>query len=266
MTSRSARPRPAERELPTEPQVRSSMPLRRVLAAVLVSCSVLLGVMTPSHVALAECGFPNRWPSFAEVAPLSDTVLVGTVTRIVSYWRHDLVGTFVVRVDDVLKGDAGARVRLSDVYTTGGCVVSWLVVRRGDRLAVALGGDSDVNGPVSAVAFLSPLPRYSDMSWAGMRRLTMAQVREAVGLPATDTAPSGAEGAAPPVPPAPALAALARAAVGLLSRILDGLLTSHRTSSGAGQARSDLSSVAWWAGGAARSPVERVGRVRSNHG
>lgn len=214
MTSRSAR------LLRAEVHKMNAMSRVRMLMAVslMISVGVTLTPFAPQGIALAECSLPNRWPSFAKVAPRSDTVLVGTVTRIVSYWRHELPGTFAVKVADVLKGDAVARIRLSDVYTTGGCVVSWLDVRRGDRIAVALGGESNVNGAVSAVAFLSPLPRYSDMQRAGMRRLTMAQVRQALGLPATDTVPPDAERAYGPI--VPTVAAVATAAIGFVSQVL----------------------------------------------
>ncbi|MFN8518333.1 MAG: hypothetical protein U0667_02840 [Chloroflexota bacterium] len=145
-------------------------------------------------------------------------MVTGTVTRIVEYWRHQLPGTFVLRVDDVLKGQADARLRLSDVYTTGGCVVSWLEVQPGDRIAVALGGDSDVNGSVSSVAFLTRLPALARVDMAGMRRLTMAQVREAVGLPATDMVASDPD----PVGESrwAMLAGLARAAVEVVTEVI----------------------------------------------
>lgn len=185
--------------------------------ALVISIGSVLAPVTPQAIVFAECSLPNRWPSFAKVAPRSDTVLVGTVTRIVSYERHE-PSTFVVRVDAVLKGDADVRLTLSDVYTTGGCVVSWLGVRRHDRIAVALGGKSNVNGPVSAVAFLSPLPRLAYVDMAGMRRLTMAQVRQAVGLPATDTAQPDTEGSDRPT--IPAFTALATAAASVASQVL----------------------------------------------
>ncbi len=197
-----------------------------------LAVSFVLGIgatvapIRPLEGALAECGFPNRWPSFAVVAPRSDTVVTGTVTKIVDYWRHEIPGTFVLKVDDVLKGDADARIRLSNVYTTGGCVVSWLVVRRGDRIAVAIDGVSNVNGPVSAVAYLSPLPRDRDrdMRWAGMRQLTIAQVRVAVGLPATDTV--SADHNATRQPSAAVLTGIVRAAVNLVMEVIGRLRTS----------------------------------------
>lgn len=192
-----------------------------VVIALLMSIGAMFAPFMPQSTALAECSRPNRWPSFAKVAPRADTVLVGTVTKIVSYWRHELPGTFAVKVEDVLKGHARTHIRLSGVYTTGGCVVSWLEVKRGDRIAVALGGTSNVNGPVSAVAFLSPLQPLAYVDMAGLRRLTIAQVREAVGLPATDAVLSDTKQASPRG--APGTAAWATAVVAFVSLCLRGL-------------------------------------------
>lgn len=105
-------------------------------------------------------------------------MFTGTVERIVRRWRG-YPATFVVRVQRVIKGDVLRRITLSDVYTQGGCVPSWLDVARGDRIAVALGGPSNVRGPVGAVAYLSPIPPDSEVAGAGMERLTMRQVRDA---------------------------------------------------------------------------------------
>lgn len=201
-------------------------PLRRTLATIAATLSILVSATVPSHAVFAECGFPNHWPSFAKIAPHAESVLVGTVGRITSRKRHH-PGTFIVRVDTVLKGSADRQVTLADVWTDGGCVVSWLDVRRGDRIAVALGGDSNVNGPVSAVAFLSPMPRYSNMHWAGMRRLTMAQVRQAVGLPATDMVSAPPDGGRMSQLEPAAFVGLVRAAVEFAAQFVDRLRASR---------------------------------------
>jgi hypothetical protein len=117
-------------------------------------------------------------------------VVVGKVERIVSHERHH-VGSFVLRVEHAITGDAGARITLEDVYTTGGCVASWLDVGQGDRIAVALGGDSNVHGPVAAVAYLSPIPKDTDLAGAGMERLTIREVRDAVRDRTNDDSPAG---------------------------------------------------------------------------
>ncbi|MFN8518334.1 MAG: hypothetical protein U0667_02845 [Chloroflexota bacterium] len=204
----------------------SRVDMRRLPLSVLLILAIAYAVIPVSLLwagpVRAECGFPNRWPALDTIAPTADTVFVGTVSRIVSRKRHH-PGTFVVQVDTVLKGNADGRITLHDVWTGGQCVVSWLDVRRGDRIAVALGGESNVNGPVGAIAFVSPLPPDSDMEWAGMRRLTMAQVREAVGLPATDALQSELEQTREAR--APAVAAQAAAIVELASQILRQLAT-----------------------------------------
>lgn len=56
---------------------------------------------------------------------------------------------------------------------------------------------------------------------AGMRRLAVAQVREAVGLPATDTVQSGTTEASTPA--APTITPLATAVIDLTSQALQGL-------------------------------------------
>lgn len=151
------------------------------LILVVVAASLASGT---DH-ARAECSRPDRWPSFAQVAPDAYAIVTGKVERIVSRKRH-VPASFVLRVHEVVRGDVGDRVTLEDVHTTGGCVVSWLEVRPGDRIAVAFGGDSNVNGPVAAVAYLSPLSRRSRMYQSGMQRLSLREVR-AAARPADET-------------------------------------------------------------------------------
>jgi hypothetical protein len=162
--------------------------LRRTVL-VLVVLAATFGVLPGP--ALAECSTYDRWPSFGSVAPDAYAVVTGKVERIVSRDRGH-VSSFVLRVKHVIKGEVTDRIRLEDVYTTGGCVVSWLDVKKGDRIAIALGGDSNVSGPVAAVAYLGRIPADTDMAEAGMERLTLREVRDAARSIPLDHSPVAA--------------------------------------------------------------------------
>lgn len=81
-------------------------------------------------------------------------MVVGKAERVASE-KLNHVGSFGLRVRHTVRADVGDRITLEDADTTGGCVTSCWTSREALGSPLALGGDSDVNGPVAAVAYWS---------------------------------------------------------------------------------------------------------------
>jgi large repetitive protein len=149
--------------------------------------SALLAMAASASVAvpaLAECPILQNWPLFRDAAPSATTILTGRVTGVLGRDRDGNIDLFRLQVNEVMRGQAPRTIVLSGVATAGNCISSHLVVRRGDRLAIALGGRSErIYGPVSGVAFLSPIP--DDAHMPRMQRLSIRHVRQIAALPST---------------------------------------------------------------------------------
>lgn len=155
---------------------------RSKLGTMAVAAAVVATSMSP-EVSLAECSRPNRWPSFERAAAVADLVVVGHVTKILES-RARYPTAFRLAVDDVVIGDAPAStLDIENLFADGGCVTSWLNVRKGDRIAIAYGPDpaERVYGDASAAAFVSREPSHRDGEMPGMRRLSIKDIRAAVG-------------------------------------------------------------------------------------
>jgi len=180
-------------------------PMNRHLRSIVVAAMALGLCLAAGGPVLAECmDQRNRWPTFAEVAPSAQRIVVGTV-------GGDLHGYasspwFDLRVDEVLRGSSPATVEIrrlvSGVPLTGeqSCRDdAVLYARRGDVIAIAYDGRlAGVAGPVTTVAWVRGDP---DPFVVGAQRLTLAAVRNLASLPQTATAPFGDPGGGDPGDP-----------------------------------------------------------------
>ncbi len=160
------------------------------LGRVLIGSAVVIAITASTSVpSAAECSRWEEWPAFRDVVPNANSVVIGSVVKILERDRIDRPVSFRLAVTDILRGLQPATLDLSNVRTDDpavDCIRSLLLVEVGDEIALTFGGTPDVvEGPVSAVAFLSRTPDVSTMP--GMQRLSVDNVRKLVGLPPTDS-------------------------------------------------------------------------------
>jgi len=154
----------------------------------------LLGVAAtaafPASPVLAECARQtNAFPSFADVAPTAEQVVIGTVVRQTS--GEPLTVAFELRVDEVLRGDAPPIIEVSGLRSglplqgTSACRGdAQLFARVGNVLAIAIDGRYEGRHHVNTVAWIDGRP--NDLVLA--ESLTRGQVRRAAAtLPSTST-------------------------------------------------------------------------------
>jgi hypothetical protein len=180
----------------------SGRPVALFLAASLVGVALELAAPAPAR---AECTVSEPWPSFRQVAPSADRIIVGTVT-----WNPGgrFNNRFTLNVDEVLRGKAPESIEFK-AFVSGMPVVRCddgaLRVRKrvGQRMAIAYGGHvPSVKGPINTVAFIKPSrPTFINPN---LERLTIEEVRQIARMPATDTAAPTAGGT--PAASAPMLA------------------------------------------------------------
>ena len=152
-----------------------------LLLSALMALAASASVAVPT---LAECPSLQNWPLFRDGAPSATTILTARVTQVLSRDRGGNVDQFRLQVIRVIRGQSPESFFLSGVATSGNCIPSALSVRRGDRLAIAFGGlDTRIRGPVSGVAFLSPL--HDGRLMPRMERLTTRHLRQIAALPST---------------------------------------------------------------------------------
>ena len=162
--------------------------------------TALLAIAASPTAVHAECTQFDRWPSFRAAARSADVIVIGRVSE---GYDEDSAGnhmTFVLRVDETLRGRPRDVLDFHDVVRSGlplmVCRDSLLRVRVGDRLAFAFGARySGVSNPVAAIAFLNRTP--DPFLMPGMERLTADDVKFVSSLPETDTEPIATKRAAP---------------------------------------------------------------------
>jgi hypothetical protein len=113
----------------------------RTLAPLAAAVTLAIGLAVASAPdVLAECDGPV--PSFREHAASADRVVIGDVTRVDlrSRWRNDQGGSsrFTLRVRYALRGPFERTMELRDLAYLP-CSDHNLIVRKGDRIALALG-------------------------------------------------------------------------------------------------------------------------------
>jgi hypothetical protein len=152
--------------------------------------TALLAIAASPTAVHAECTQFDRWPSFGAAARSADVIVIGRVSE---GYDEDSAGnylTFVLRVDETLRGRPRDVLDFHDVVRSGlplkVCRDSLLRARVGDRLAFAFGARySGVSNPVTAIAFLNRTPDAFLMP--GVERLTADEVKFVSSLPQTDT-------------------------------------------------------------------------------
>lgn len=162
-------------------------------------------MLSTAAPAAAECSQLDTWPSFREAARTAKRIIVGEVVAGYSYDSTDRATQFRLRVDELLRGLSDPVIDFRDGVYSGEATIcpgdSILRVRIGDVIAFAF--DARLSGssnPVLTVAYVRGNPDKFLMP--GIERLTLAEVRAAAGLPATDTITSrdAAPGQFPVVP------------------------------------------------------------------
>lgn len=161
----------------------------------LVGMMISLGLtLTTGAPAAAECNFqPNRWPAFSELAHSADRVIVGTVAEPAGLRDISPYVSYVVRVDEVLRGSAPATIEVRALRSglprvgDSSCRASALLYARiGDVIAFAFDGElPDVAGEVNTAAWIEGRPH--SLLVPGPERLTLDEVRYYASLPDTST-------------------------------------------------------------------------------
>ena len=144
--------------------------------AVMLAIAILGCAGTPGAVN-AECGLTDRWPPFVSGARSASSIVVGTVTQILDGNREFPSLRFRFHVTEIVRGRSRPSVIVS-ANTHGGCIVSVLTVRVGDRLAIAYADPrlpDGIPGPITAVAFVGRRPPQALMP--GMQRVGLAEIR-----------------------------------------------------------------------------------------
>lgn len=175
----------------------SVTPRPRVLAPLLASALFLAAA--PIR---AACDGP--FPSFRQAARSAQTIVVGTVTAI-DPQEDDPQGyasVFELRIDYVLKGDAGARMTIDRLQPSPCSGI--LYVPAGAVIALALDGRAfqppmDVNAP----AFIEGLSFEASLGERAITKpdeMTLAEVFAATGVPIPDAATEAPHGDLPVLP------------------------------------------------------------------
>lgn len=150
-----------------------------VVASVLFASAPTFTVAIP---AAAECPSLQTWPLFRDAAPSAHVIVTARVTQVLSRNRNGDIDLFRVEVLERIRGDMPSSFLVPGAESVGGCIPAALVVRPGDRLALAFGGRGErVSGPVSGVAFLSRL--HDARLMPRMQRLSTRHVRQLAALP-----------------------------------------------------------------------------------
>ncbi len=171
---------------------------RRMSWASSAALAMTLSLLTGAPV-LAECGAqPNRWPSFSEVAPSAQRVVVGVVQEPPDFDDgYPYTTVFRLRVDEVLRDSAPEVIEVSGLRTglllegPASCRENaYLYVRFGDVIAVAFDGRlPGVAGSVNTAAWIEGRPRRHSVP--GVQQLTLDEVRYFASLPDTATGAAG---------------------------------------------------------------------------
>ena len=144
--------------------------------------------------ALGECGLQvNEFPSYTKVAPTADRVIIGTVLGDLTE-PGETDGSFLLRVDEVLRGQAPDTLKVSGLKSglplhgspacRGG---AYLQARLGDVLAIAFDGRFAGQHDVNTVAWIEGRPGRDLVP--GGQVLSLGQARRAAeALPPTDAA------------------------------------------------------------------------------
>lgn len=167
---------------------------RRLVVALLAAAALTSGA-TPVG---AECQGPV--PSFRDVAPTAQRVLIGDVVAVQTGGLTEPDGSghssrFTLRVRYVPRGTAPAVMEISDLPTQPCAGV--MVARVGDRIALALDGtDYTPPIPVNTIAWIRGSPPFNDPMF---ETITVAEVYALLGLapPPTSTVPTIAGPATP---------------------------------------------------------------------
>lgn len=198
--------------------------LRR--CALVAPLALALHLGSPSS-ALAECTSLDRWPSFRSLAPVAQTVIVGEVVEGLDHSAGGAI-RFVMRVDDVLRGEAADEIRFERPIQSGfplDCPDSILRVPIGTVIALALDAPSDeTDDLLTTAAFMNREP--DPFLLPGIETITPVQLRRLMDLPETDLAASSTP--SHPLPPLLAGGVLAVSALGGLA--LARLRPRHRRS------------------------------------
>ena len=162
--------------------------LRR--CAVVAPLALALHLGSPSS-ALAECTSFDRWPSFRSLPPAAQTVIVGEVVEGLDHSAGGAI-RFVLRVDDVLRGEAGHEIRFERPIQSGlplDCPDSILRVPIGTVVALALDAPSEgTDDLLTTAAFMNGTPDPDLLP--GIETITPEQLRRLMDLPETDFAAS----------------------------------------------------------------------------
>ncbi len=161
--------------------------LLSAVALVASMAAVGLTVAAPAGPVSADCSGLSAWPSFRHTAASARDVVIGTVTD--SALPDGFASRFTLTVDDVLKGEADGPTIEFDRFHSGApeplCPDgSVLRVRPGDRIALASGARlPGQEQRITSVAYIVP-SRPDRQLLPKMERLTEAQVKRIVGVPA----------------------------------------------------------------------------------
>ena len=160
-------------------------------ASIVAAVTAVMGLLASPVNVNAECTQLDPWPSFRAAARSAETIVIGRVVESFDPPSTRLIVSFALRVDDVQRGTAPARIEFGEGVRSGLPLTvcpgdSILRVSMGDRIAMAFGSRfQGIAGPVTAIAFLRRTPDQFLMP--GMERLTADQVRFLSSLPETDT-------------------------------------------------------------------------------
>lgn len=161
---------------------------RFLVSSIVASLAAVISVGSAPVPARAECGSPDTWPRFREGAASAPLVVAGTVRSTALDANRDLprrVRSFRLDVDEVLRGRAPASLPVEGIGTIRGCTSRGIQVRDGDRIVVAFGpARTGIPGPVASVAYLQPVRNRRVQP--RMERLSLAQARQTLELPAAD--------------------------------------------------------------------------------
>ncbi len=156
--------------------------------------AAVLAVVMPLAFAgttAAECTWLDIWPSFREVAPSAESIIIGEVVEGHQFDSADYAPRFLFRVDEVVRGTSPPTIDFTEPLHSGlpetRCPgQSVLLVTVGDVIAMALNARVDgAPGPVVAVAYIRGEP--DPLLLPGVERISADEVRELAALPPTDT-------------------------------------------------------------------------------
>jgi hypothetical protein len=165
---------------------------QRVLALALVLGFAALQATAPP--ARAECLFLDHWPSFDEVAPVAETVMLGEVVEDrTPDMQGGRLGHFGFLVQEVYRGDVNTGSIVDVAYLPPSpppaLCPTYLRPMLGEILVIAIGAPGPEGSTLNSAAWLRGAP---DEMMQGLGKITRGDLRAMFDLPTTDASPAEA--------------------------------------------------------------------------